>query len=230
MAGGKVRRARMASGFTAGDQGKLLLKLADTVAQARGILVALGFDRGAQVLAHILKILVRGNAERGAGGLFAAMRASRLDFPQERAELLAKGGVTGGAPEAMPLVEFAKRETAPGTRDRLPGRFRIGLGNGFGHGGERFRHGQERVHAHPVLGGTFLTKMHLRDLVVSDLGEMNRGGLPARVAWNFFAHGEKMVAPALPQTRALAKENMMQKKHTGLARPRHAPKLRARNA
>ena len=101
-----------------------------------------------------------------------------LDLAQQAAQGIGEGLPARGAAEATSLAEIDIRKAALGT----------GQGRGRGSGREGVGELKDGRIGRPALLGATLAEMHLRDVTVDDLREVDRGGLLAERTLDRLGH------------------------------------------
>src|ERR1017187_8904175 len=159
-----------------------LSDLADFIAAACSVLVALRLDRLAEVDLELCEPVVERLPLQGPPRNLARMDRPLVHPVEHRVEEALEGAVAGRAPEPAELLEVVRRESAL-LAPYAPGRVRVE------------RRLQEEVGErktawirHSLGLGAFLAQVHLVHLVVQDLGEVHRGGLRADVALERVGH------------------------------------------
>jgi hypothetical protein len=149
--------------------GKLLFEAGDFVAQARSGLIVFDGDG----LLHLPTGVVKATAE--LAGRQSARRSATdmgslvLYLEEQTAEGVTERLPTGRTTEASALAEINVREAALRAGERRNG----------GSGRQGVGQLEDGRIGRPALLGAGLTKMHLRDITMDDLGKVDRGGLLA---------------------------------------------------
>ena len=156
----------------------MFLEFSDLIAQTRGGFVVF-FGDG---LLHLASCVVKPTSElagrqrtsRGASDMSRLM----LDLAQQAAQGIGESLPARGAAKSTSLAEIDVRKAALGTGQR----------RGRGGGREGVGELKDGRIGRPALLGATLAEMHLRDVSVDDLGEVDRGGLLAERTLNRLGH------------------------------------------
>jgi len=156
----------------------LFLEFSDLVAQTRGGFVVFSGDG----LLHLASRGVESTSEltgrQRAGRSATDMSRLMLDLAQQAAQGIGESLPARRATEATSLAEIDVRKAALGTGQR----------RGWGSGREGVGELKDGRIGRPALLGATLAEMHLRDVAVDDLGEVDRGGLLAERTLNRLGH------------------------------------------
>src|SRR5688572_23108414 len=153
-----------------------LFDLVDFIASAGGVFVALGLDCLREVQFEFRQPIIKGFALESARRNLPGMRRAVVHVLEHRHDDAAKSLVARRASERTVLLEVALRESAMfATHAGGNGRLRV-------EGGFEQQVGQGKTAGvrHPLGLRTALAKIHLVNLVVHDLGQVNRRRLRAK--------------------------------------------------
>ena len=157
---------------------ELLLEAGDLVAQAGGGFVVFARDGFLHLQTGVIEATAKLAGGQGARGSATDMGSLVLHLEEKASEGVAERLPAGRAAEASALAEIDIREATLRASERWDrGSGREGVG--------QLKDGWIR---RPTLLGAGLTKMHLRDIAMDDLGEVDRGGLLAERTLDRLGH------------------------------------------
>ena len=157
---------------------ELLLEAGDLVAQARSGFIIFAGDGFLHLQTGVIEATAKLAGGQGARGSATDMGSLVLHLEEQAAQCVAESLPAIRAAEATALAEIDVREAA----------LRAGERRGRGSGRQGVGQLEDGRIGRPALLGAGFAEMHLRDIAMDDLGEVDRGGLLAERTLDRLGH------------------------------------------